>query len=73
MNGNTDALLRLPITDKTRVFEAEYTNVNYIQNEMPTIDFKTVTKETEKNKVLKNIVKNMKHKTSGRKLTIYRK
>ncbi|XP_046737570.1 uncharacterized protein K02A2.6-like [Diprion similis] len=55
-NGNCDALSRLPIKDKTHVFENEYTCINYIQNNCSIIDFKTVATATSNDKTLRKIV-----------------
>lgn len=55
-NGNRDALSRLPSTDNTKVFEAEYTNINYIRDDCPNIDFQAVASATSHDKLLKNII-----------------
>lgn len=55
-NGNCDALSRLPIPDSTLVFESEFTNINFIEEGLRTVDFRYVAKETSKDKNLRNVI-----------------
>lgn len=55
-NGNCDALSRLPVKDKTPVFETEYTNLNYIADSCNIIDLQNVLKATSLDKTLKQVM-----------------
>lgn len=55
-NGNCDALSRLPIDDSTLVFETEYTSINFLKEEYPTLNLNAVAKSTSIDKTLKQII-----------------
>lgn len=56
-NGNCDALSRLPVDDSTLVFETEYSSVNFLREEYPTINFNLIATTTSTDKILNRIIR----------------
>lgn len=56
-NGNCDALSRLPIQDKSLVFEEDFTIINYVEINMRSVDFKVLARETIKDPILSRTIK----------------
>ncbi|XP_029162078.1 uncharacterized protein K02A2.6-like [Nylanderia fulva] len=56
-NGNCDALSRLPISDVMPVFENEYTAINYVQENIETLNAVEIARETKRDKTLSQISK----------------
>ncbi|KAL7290669.1 hypothetical protein TKK_0015428 [Trichogramma kaykai] len=55
-NGNCDALSRLPIEDNTRIFDDDFSLVNYIEKRINVIDWKLIKKETITDNALKKVL-----------------
>lgn len=57
LNGNCDALSRLPIKDSTSIFDNEFTAINYVEETLDTLSAVEVAKETKRDKTLNKIIR----------------
>ncbi|XP_018403221.1 PREDICTED: uncharacterized protein LOC108780125 [Cyphomyrmex costatus] len=55
-NGNCDALSRLPVTDSLPIFDNEFTAINYMSENLDTLNAVDIANETKKDKMLKKVL-----------------
>lgn len=56
-NGNCDALSRLPVDDKTPIFDNEFISINYVEEALETLNAAEIAKETKRDKVLSKVLR----------------
>lgn len=55
-NGNCDALSRLPIPDELIVFNHEFNTLNYVSENVETLNSEVIIRETKKDAILKKVL-----------------